>query len=222
MNPNLNLNLNHWWNAIASRFHGLSLREKGLVVGCLLAAVGIAIVNGLIFPAHARHKKNIAAIRQHTSTVMLFEAFRENLDQVNGKLQRLNRQMDKQKAVLLDGNSDSEAGIFLQGILRPLAQKRSVRLTSIRTLPAVKNGAFTEIAVQLDLQAGTKELAQLLSDIYQQPKFLKLRRLQASTGMYPGRQAEGKEKVNILMVVVGLSLFDAPAGDAAASVGGKP
>ena len=213
------MNLNHRWSAIVSRFNGLSLREKGLIVGCVILVVGIAVVNGLIFPAYAKHKKNRAAIRQRISTVELYEAFRENMEITDDKLERLKQQLEKQQTVLLEGKNDSEAGMLLQGILRPLAQKRTMRLTSIRALAPAKKGAYTEIAVQLDLQADTAELAQLLADIYKQPKLLKVRRLQANTGMYPGRPVQGKEKINIVLVVVGLSMFDVSTGDATASMG---
>jgi len=206
--------------AIASWFHGMSFREKGLVIGCLLLICGIVVGKGVVSPVYAQHKKNLAAIGQRVSTIKLYEAFRENSDLVDEKLRWLKAQTEKMEDGLLEGDSVPEAGIFLQGLLKPLTRKPSVRITSIRTLSPVKRGAYTEVAVQLDMQVGTAELAQILGDIARQQKFLKVRKLHANTGMYPGRPMQGKETIVVSMVVVGLS--DAPVDDAMVSEGRNP
>jgi len=206
------------WNAIASWFHGMSFREKGLVIGCLLLLGGIIIAKGLVVPIHTQHKKNLSSIRQRVSTIARYEAIRENSDLVDENLGWMKKQVENMEAGLLEGNSAPEAGIFLQGLLKPLTRNPSIRMTAIRTLAPVKRGAYTEIAVQLDLNIGTTELAQILLDISRQPKLLKVRKLHANTGMFPGRPMQGKETIIVSMVVVGLS--GAPIEEAIVSEGG--
>lgn len=208
------------WNTIVSWFNGMSFREKGLVIGCLLLFGGIIVARGLVFPVYAKHKKNIAAVRQRASTIDLYEEIRKNSGLIDEKLGWMKKQAEDREAKLLKGGSAPEAGIILQELLKPLVRKPSVKLTSVRSLSPVKKGMYTEIAVQLDLQSTTAELAHILADISRQSKLLKVRKLQATTGMYPGRQLQGKETINISIVVAGLS--DAPLDDAPASEAGKP
>jgi len=208
------------WRTIVSWFNGMSVREKGLIIGCLLLFGGIIVARGLVFPVYAKHKKNIAAIRQRASTIERYEEIRKSSDQVDEKLRWMKRQAEEREAGLLRGRGASEAGIVLQELLKPLVRKPSTRLTAIRSLSPVKKGAYTEIAVQLDMHVGTIELAQILADIARQPKYLKVRKLYANTGLYPGRPLQGKETINVSMVVVGMS--GAPMDDAKVFEGGNP
>ena len=208
------------WDAVASRFHGMSLREKGLIIGCALLAVVIAVAKLFVFPMYAQYKKNVDSIRQRVATIVRYEALLKNTEQTDSDLLRLQEQTKRLEASLLEGNSVSEAGIYLQGILKPLLQKPHTQMKAIRTLPPAKKGMYTEISVQLDFQTGTAELAQILADIARRPKFLKVRKLHAQTGMYPGRKLDEKETVTVSMVVVGLSA--APMEDGAAAGGGNP
>jgi len=198
----------------------MSLREKGLIVGCLLLFGGIVVARGLVFPVYAQHKKNLGLIRQRVSTIELYEAIRKDSGLVESKLGRMKEQATRMEAGLLEGGSAPEAGILLQGILKPLIRKPTIRMMGIRTLAPVKKGAYTEISVQFDLQADTAELAQIMAEVARQPKFLKVRKLHANTGMFPGRPMDGKETIVISMVVAGLS--GAPVDEVIASEGGNP
>jgi hypothetical protein len=113
--------------------------------------------------------------------------------------------MEKWENGLLGGETPSAAGIFLQGILKPLTQRPETRVTSIRALPPVKKGAYAEVAVQMEIQTSTEGLALLLADISRQPKILRVRKLSATSGVYSMAQAQRKEFVVVSMVVAGFS-----------------
>ncbi len=205
---------------ILSRLRAMSFREKGLIVVCILVGAGITVMKLVVLPAHARYGKTLAAIGQRVSTIERYNAARKNLGRVEEERLRLEEQLGKWENGLLTGESASAAGVFLQGLIKPLTQRPETRMTAIRALQPVKKGAYTEIAVQLDLQTSTDELAQILSDIARQPKFLQVRKISASTGMYPGRPLPQKETVVVSMVVSGLSA--APLDDKTVSGEGKP
>ncbi len=188
-----------------AKIRGMSPRERSLVAGCLLLAAGIAAAKWAILPAYTQHKKNLVTIRQRVATIEKYEAFRNGQGLIDGEARRLAERLGEMEEGLLEGDSASAAGVSLQGLLKPLAQKPSTRMAAIRALPPVKRGGYVEIAVQLDLQTSTGELAQILADLARQPKLLRVRKLQANTGLYPGRPLRGKETVTVSMVVAGLS-----------------
>jgi Tfp pilus assembly protein PilO len=105
----------------------------------------------------------------------------------------------------LAGETPSAAGVFLQGVLKPLTQRPEIRVTSIRSLPPVRKGAYAEVAVQMEIQTSTEGLAQLLADLSRQTKILRIGKLSATTGAYYMGQAPRKEVVAVSMVVAGLS-----------------
>ena len=205
---------------LLARFHGMNSREKGLIAACLLLTTGIAAGKGAVLPAYALHKKNLAAIRQRVATIEKYESFRKGQGLVDGEVKRLSEKLGEMEKGLLEGDSVSAAGVHLQGLLKPLTQKPSTRVMAIRALPPVKRGAYVEIAVQLDLQTSTGELAQILADLARQPKSLKVRKLQANTGVYTGRPLQGKETVTVSVMVAGLSA--AQLDEKVQSEGGKP
>jgi hypothetical protein len=198
----------------------MSPREKGLIAGCILLALGIAVAKGVIHPAYEQHKKNLTAIGQRVSAIERYDAFRKGQGMVDGEALRIAERLGELEKGLLEGKNPSAAGVLLQEILKPLTQKPSTRVTAIRSLPPMKKGPYTEIAVQLDLQTCTEEIAQILADIARQPKSLKVRKFHASTGMYPGRPMPGKETVTVSVVVAGLSA--APFDEKAAYEGETP
>ena len=99
----------------------------------------------------------------------------------------------------------SAAGVFLQGLLKPLTQRPEIRVTSIRSLPPVRKGEYAEVAVQMEIQTSTEGLALLLADLSRQTKILRVLKLTASTGAYNTGQVPRKEVVAVSMVVAGLS-----------------
>ncbi|MBP2669393.1 MAG: hypothetical protein H6Q80_1595, partial [Deltaproteobacteria bacterium] len=87
-------------------------------------------------------------------------------------------------------------------------------VTSIRGLTPARKGAYTEVAVQLEIQTSTEGLALLLADIARQQKILHVRKLTANVGtFYAPTMQQRKEVVSVSMVVAGLST--APADEKA-------
>ncbi len=205
---------------LSARLQAMSLREKGLVAACVVLGLGITAVKWAVLPALAGYERNVAAIRQRVSTIERYEAIRKGRERVDEELFRQIEQLGKWEKGLLAGETASAAGVFLQGVLKPLTDHPDTRVTSIRGLPPARKGAYTEVAVQLDIQTSTEELARLLADISRQPTFLQVRKFSAATAASFGRQLPRKEAVSVSMVVSGLSA--APIDEKAGTGGGKP
>jgi hypothetical protein len=201
--------------ALASRISALSGREKTMVAACLLGIVGFAAVKWVVIPARAEYVRNRAAIPARRAVIARYETLRQGQDRVDEELFVQVERMEKWEDGLLVGETPSAAGVFLQGLLKPLTQRPEIRVTSIRSLPPVKKGAYTEVAVQMEIQASTEGLALLLADLSRQPKILRVGKLSAATGAYSVGQTPRKESVAVSMVVAGLSaapLDEKPAG----------
>jgi hypothetical protein len=190
------------WHA---RLQAMSPREKGLLVACFVVGVGIAATKWAILPAHEEYTRNRDAIRRQIATIARYETARQGQDRVDAERFRQVDQLRKWEEGLLAGETASAAGVFLQGVLKPLTENPDTRVTSIRGLPPVRKGAYSEVAVQLDIQTSTEGLARLLADISRQPKFLQVRMFSAGTGGNAGRPLPRKEVVVVSMVVAGLS-----------------
>ena len=134
-----------------------------------------------------------------------YESFRLGQDRVDEELFDQVQRMEKWEDGLLAGETPSSAGVFLQGLLKPLTQRGEMRVTSIRSLPPVKKGAYTEVAVQMEIQTSTEGLALLLADLSRQAKILRVGKLSANAASYYAGQAARKEVVAVSMVVAGLS-----------------
>ena len=205
--------------AFQSRLQAMSRREKAMVVVCAVAVGGFAAAKWAVLPARAEHARSLASIGQRVSTIARYEAIRKGQARVDEELSRQAEQLKKWENGLLAGESASAAGVFLQGLLKPLTDGEQTRVTAIRALPPVRKGGYTEIAVQLDIQTSTEELARILAGIARQPKLLQVRKFTANSGGYFGRQAARKETISVSMVVSGLS--SAPLDEKAASDGGE-
>jgi hypothetical protein len=156
-------------------------------------------------PARAEYARNRAAIPARRAVIARYEAFRLGQDRVDEELFDQVQRMEKWEDGLLVGETTSSAGVFLQGLLKPLTQRPETRVTSIRSLPPVKKGAYTEVAVQMEIQTSTEGLALLLADLSRQTKILRAWKLSATTGAYYMGQVARKEVVAVSMVVAGLS-----------------
>jgi hypothetical protein len=191
--------------ALYARFSALSGREKALLSAGLLCIVAFIVVKWVVLPVRSEYIKNREAIPARRAVIARYEAFRQGQDRLDEELFDQVERMEKWEDGLLVGETASSAGVFLQGLLKPLTQRPETRVTSIRSLPPVKKGAYTEVAVQMEIQTSTEGLALLLADLSRQTKILRAGKLSASTGAYYMGQAARKEVVAVSMVVAGLS-----------------
>ncbi len=192
-------------SALAARVSSLSSREKALVSACLLCVVLFGSVKWVLLPAQAEHARNRAAIFERRAAIARYEAIGRWQDRLDEELSSQAGRVEAWEEGLLVGETPSAAGVFLQGLLKPLTQRADTRVTSIRALPPVKRGAYTEVAVQMEIQTSTEGLALLLADVSRQQKILRVRKLSATTGAYFAGQTPRKEVVSVSMVVAGLS-----------------
>jgi Tfp pilus assembly protein PilO len=192
-------------SAFLARISALSRQEKALLAACLLAIVAFASARWVVMPARAEYARNKAAIPERRAVIARYEAFRQGQARVDEELFEQVERMENWEEGLLVGETPSAAGVFLQGLLKPLTQPEGTRVTSIRALPPVKKGPYTEVAVQMEIQTNTEGLGKLLADLSRQPKILRIRKLSASTGAYYAGQAQRKETVVVSMVVAGFS-----------------
>jgi hypothetical protein len=191
--------------ALSARYSALSGREKALLAACLLAVVVLAAAKGLVLPAKAEYARNRAAIPARRAVIARYEAFRQGQDRVDEELFDQVQRMEKWEDGLLVGETPSAAGVFLQGLLKPLTQQPETRVTSIRSLPPVRKGAYAEVAVQMEIQTSTEGLSLLLADLSRQTKILGVRKLSVTAGAAYMGQLPRKEVIAVSMVVAGLS-----------------
>lgn len=191
--------------ALIARISALSAREKALLSVCLLGVLGVAAARWVVMPARTEYARNLAAIPARRAVIARYEAFRSGQERIDEELYDQVQRMETWEDGLLVGETPSAAGVFLQGLLKPLTQKPEIRVTSIRSLPPVKKGAYTEVAVQMEIQTSTEGLSLLLADLSRQTKILRIGKLSATTGAYYMAQAPRKEIVAVSMVVAGVS-----------------
>ena len=200
---------------MVARLRALSPREKALLSLCVFCIAAFAAVRWAVLPARSEYLKNREAIPQRRATIERYEALRQGQERVDEELSLQEQQVEKWENGLLAGDTASAAGVFLQGLLRPITQRPDTRVTSIRALPPVKRGPYAEVAVQMEIQTSTEGIALLLADISRQTKILRVRKLSASAGGYHPAALQRKETVSVSMVVAGLSA--APLDDKTAS-----
>jgi len=205
--------------ALSARISALSVREKALLAAGLLCIVAFIAAKWVAMPARAEYARNRAAIPARRAVIARYEAFRLGQDRVDEELFGQVERMERWEDGLLAGETPSAAGVFLQGLLKPLTQRPEIRVTSIRSLPPVRKGAYAEVAVQMEIQTSTEGLALLLADLSRQPKILRVRKLSATSGMYSMGQLQRKEVIVVSMVVAGFSA--APLDEKTAGGGGE-
>ena len=191
--------------ALSAWFSALSVRERAVVAAGLLFIVAFIAAKWVVMPARAEYARNRAAIPARRAVIARYEAFRQGQDRVDEELFDQVERMEKWEDGLLVGETPSVAGVFLQGLLKPLTQGPEIRVTSIRSLPPVRKGAYAEVAVQMEIQTSTEGLSLLLADLSRQTKILGVRKLSATTGAYYMGQVPRKEVIAVSMVVAGLS-----------------
>jgi hypothetical protein len=197
--------LSAWFSALSARFSALSAREKAVLATGFLCIVAFIAVKWVVMPARAEYARNRTAIPARRAVIARYDALRQGQDRMDEELFDQVERMEKWEDGLLAGETTSAAGVFLQGVLKPLTQRPETRVTSIRALPPVKKGPYVEVAVQMEIQTATEGLALLLADLSRQPKILRVRKLSANSGMYSMGQLQRKEVVVVSMEVAGLS-----------------
>jgi len=191
--------------ALSARFSALSVREKAVLAAGLLCIVAFIAAKWVVMPARADYARNRAAIPARGALIARYETLRQGQDRMDEELFDQVERMEKWEDGLLAGETTSAAGVFLQGVLKPLTQRPEIRVTSIRALPPVKKGPYTEVAVQMEIQTSTEGLALLLADLSRQPKILRVRKLSATSGMYSTAPLQRQEVVVVSMEVAGVS-----------------
>jgi len=192
-------------SALSARFSALGSREKALLGASLLFVVVFSAAKWLVIPRYSEYSRNRSAIPARRAVIARYETLRQGQDRVDEELYDQVERMEKWEDGLLVGETPSAAGVFLQGILKPLTERPETRMTSIRSLPPVKKGPYAEVGVQMEIQTSTEGLALLLADISRQTKILRVRRLSATTGAYYMGHVPRKETVAVSMVVAGFS-----------------
>jgi hypothetical protein len=162
-------------------------------------------VKWVVMPVRAEYARNRAAIPERRAAIARYEAFHTGQERVDEELYDQVERMETWEDGLLVGETPSAAGVFLQGLLKPLTQRPDIRVTSIRSLPPVRKGAYAEVAVQMEIQTSTEGLSLLLADLTRQTKILRVAKLSATTGAHYRGQVPRKEVVAVSMVVAGLS-----------------
>ena len=191
--------------ALFARFSARSMREKAVLAAGLLCIVAFIAAKWVVIPMYSEYLKNRAAIPARRAVIARYDALRAGQDRVDEELYDQVQRMETWEDGLLAGETTSAAGVFLQGLLKPLTQRPEIRVTSIRSLPPVRKGAYAEVAVQMEIQTSTEGLALLLADLSRQAKILRVGKISATTGAYYMGQAQRKEVVAVSMVVAGLS-----------------
>ena len=191
--------------ALSARFSALAGREKALLAACLLFVAVFPAAKWVVIPRHSEYLRDRAAIPARRAVIARYETLRQGQDRVDAELFDQVERMEKWEDGLLVGETPSAAGVFLQGLLKPLTERADTRVTSTRALPPVKRGPYAEVGVQMEIQTSTEGLAHLLADISRQTKILRVRKLSATTGANYAGHAQRKETVAVSMVVAGLS-----------------
>ncbi len=192
-------------SALSAWISALSRREKAILAACLLGIVSFAALRWVVMPARAEYARNRVGTPARRALIARYEALRKEQDQINEELFDQVQRMEKWEDGLLTGETPSAAGVYLQGLLKPLTQQAETRVTSIRALPPVKKGAYAEVSVQMEFQTSTEGLALLLADLSRQPTILRVRKLSATMGAHYMGPVQRKEVVAVTMVVAGLS-----------------
>lgn len=204
---------------ILDRWNALSSRERHYLAAGMLALAGFVMIKWVALPVRAEYLRNRAAIPVRRAMLARYKAIRQDQGAADNTLIDLGSRLYYQEETLLPGETLSVAGIALQGILKPILSKPPTRVTSVRTMPPVKNGPYTEIPIQVDLQTSTPGLALLLADLGRQGKITRIDKFSVIAVNYFTLGAAAKDTLSVALTVAGLS--DVPLEDPATGPGGN-
>ncbi len=205
---------------IGERFRSLSTRERILLLSCAAVVSAFLAVRWLVFPAVAGYRRDLASIPALQARLARYRVAAAGSDRIDEALAEAVDRLETLEEGLLSGDGPSAAGVDLQGLLKPMIDRPDTRVTSVRGLPPVAAGAYSEVAVQVDLQTTTEGLASFLSAVPRSPKRIRVRKLSVNSGFYNPAAATRRETLVVSVVVAGLARAPADDKSGAAQTGG--
>ncbi len=206
---------------IEARLRSLSTRERILLLLCGLVVVVFAVVRWTVFPAVEQYRKERGQIYARRATLSRYQAMRGGQADVAERLAGRVRELEKVEVGLLPGNDPSAAGAALQGMLKPMVNRKDTRLTSVRTLSPAQKGEYAEVAVQMDMQTSTEGLASFLAEIPRQQKTLRVKKLVVKSRIYSSARAKrAKRAKRADRLVVSLTVSGMTVAPEEAATGG--
>lgn len=196
---------------LRAKLRALSQRERLL----LLAGAGFVLVFAAVrlgvYPAIDSYRSAKAAIPQRLGTIARYRLAAQGEGAIDQALAVAAERLDELEEGVLPGDNPAAAASALQGIIKPWMERRDTRLTSVRTLSPVARGAYSEVAVQVDLQTTTEGLTRLLAEVPRHPKALRVKKLSVHSGYYGAAAANRKENLVASVVVAGVASSGAEA-----------
>ncbi len=190
---------------IEARIRLLSARERTILLACALVVVAFGVVRWMVYPAQAEYRKERALIPVRRAELARYRAIRAGEGDVAGALAAKVRELEKAEEGLLAGSDPSAAGAALQGLVKPMADRPDTRLTSVRSISPVPKGAYTEVAVQMDMQTTMEGLASILAAVPRQQKVLRVKKLSVISSAYIAGRANRPETLRVSLTVSGLA-----------------
>lgn len=190
---------------IEAKLGSLSQRERLLLLAGAAAIVLFALIRWGLLPVIESHRKSRAAIPQRLATIARYTLAAQGEAGIDEAFAEAGARLEELEEGLLAGENPAAAGSSLQGILKPWTDQVNTRLTSVRALPPLQKGGYTEVAVQLDFQTTTEGLAAFLSQIPRHHKILRVKKLSVNSGFYGPAMANRRENLVVSVVVAGLS-----------------
>ncbi len=197
-------------DGLAGRLRAMTPRERVLVLLGAASVAAFVLLRWAVLPAVDGYRKARAAIPQRRATIARYTTEAQGQGKLDETLAAMEDRLTESEKGLLPGENPAAAGAQLQGLLKPLAGRPGMRLVSIRALAPAQNGAYAEVAVQMDLQTNTEGLAALLAAVPRQKKILQVKKLTVSSPMYGAALASRPELLTVSITVAGLA--GVPAG----------
>lgn len=189
----------------AGRLRALSPRERILLLLCGGAVLAFLLARWIALPALAEYRRNRAAIPARQALLERYRLAAEGSDGVAWALEDAVERLGSLEEGLLAGDNPAAAGVFLQGLLKPMVNRPDIRVTSVRGLVPAGRGAYAEVAVQVDLQTTTEGLASVLAAVARSQKILWVRKLGVNSAYYGAAAAARRETLAASIVVAGLA-----------------
>ncbi len=194
---------------LQAKLRALSKRERILLFLGAVSVLLFVLVRFGAYPAIDSHKRSRAAIPQRLGTLARYRLAAQGEEKIDEVFAEAAEQLEEMEEGILPGDNPAAAGAVLQGILKPMVERPDTRLTSVRTLAPVQKGAYTEAAVQMDLQTTTEGLAGMLAEVARHPKILRVKKLSVSSGYYGAAMVNRRETLIVSVVISGIAGADA-------------